>query len=124
MTCPEYKKCMCFQCDNTSCRFWTDKIPDYFEELGIVLKGLGDKMKGMELLRKKIDQAGFKLTYVAERLNLTYQGFKKKLDGDTEFKASEIAVLKDLLKLSDADVQAIFFDDDVDGQSTRKAVTT
>jgi hypothetical protein len=60
---------------------------------------------------------------VAERLNLTYQGFKKKLDGDTEFKASEIAVLKDLLKLSDAEVQAIFFDDDVDGQSTRKAVT-
>lgn len=71
-------------------------------------------MKGMELLRKKIDQVGFKLTYVAERLNLTYQGFKKKLDGDTEFKASEIAVLKDLLKLSDAEVQAIFFDDDVD----------
>lgn len=87
------------------------------------MKGRGDKMKGMELLRKKIDQAGFKLTYVAERLNLTYQGFKKKLDGDTEFKASEIAVLKDLLKLSDAEVQAIFFDDDVDGQSTRKAVT-
>lgn len=68
----------------------------------------------MELLKKKIDQFGFKLIYVAERLNLTYQGFKKKLDGDTEFKASEIAVLKDLLKLSDAEVQAIFFDDDVD----------
>lgn len=71
-------------------------------------------MKGLELLRKKIEQSGLKLTYVAERLGLTYQGFKKKLDGDTEFKASEIAVLKDLLKLSDAEVQAIFFDDDVD----------
>lgn len=91
--------------------------------VGMIKKGRGDKMKGMELLRKKIDHAGFKLTYVAERLNLTYQGFKKKLDGDTEFKASEIAVLKDLLKLSDAEVQSIFFDDDVDGQSTRKAVT-
>ena len=71
-------------------------------------------MKGMELLRKKIDQSGFKLTYVAERCGLTYQGFKKKLDGDTEFKASEIAVLKDMLNLTDAEVQAIFFGDDVD----------
>jgi hypothetical protein len=80
-------------------------------------------MKGMELLRKKIDQAGLKLTYVAERLGLTYQGLKKKLDGDTEFKASEIAVLKDMLHLSDADVQAIFFDDDVDCESTERMVT-
>ena len=71
-------------------------------------------MKGMELLRKKIDQSGYKLTYVAERLALTYQGLKKKLDGDTEFKASEIAVLKDMLNLSDAEVQDIFFNDDVD----------
>ena len=68
----------------------------------------------MERLRKKIDQAGFKLTYVAERCGLTYQGLKKKLDGDTEFKASEIAVLKDMLNLSDAEVQDIFFNDDVD----------
>ena len=68
----------------------------------------------MERLRKKIDQAGFKLTYVAERCGLTYQGLKKKLDGDTEFKASEIAVLKDMLNLSDAEVHDIFFNDDVD----------
>ena len=71
-------------------------------------------MKGMELLRKKIDQAGFKLTWVAERLGLTYQGFSKKLKGETEFKASEVAILKDILKLTDAEVQAIFFESDVD----------
>lgn len=71
-------------------------------------------MKGLELLRKKIDQSGLKLTYVAERLGISYQGLKKKLDGDTEFKASEIAVLKDVLQLSDAEVQDIFFADNVD----------
>lgn len=71
-------------------------------------------MKGVELLRKKIDQSGLKLTYIAERLGLTYQGFSKKLKGETEFKASEIAILKDVLNLTDADVQAIFFDSDVD----------
>lgn len=71
-------------------------------------------MKGLELLRKKIDQSGLKLTYVAERLGISYQGLKKKLDGDTEFKASEIAVLKDVLQLSDVEVQDIFFTDNVD----------
>ena len=71
-------------------------------------------MKGLELLQKKIDQSGLKLTYVAERLGISYQGLKKKLDGDTEFKASEIAILKDVLNLSDADVQDIFFADNVD----------
>ena len=71
-------------------------------------------MKGLELLRKKIDQSGLKMAYVAERLGLTYQGFKKKLDGDTEFKASEIAILKDVLNLSDVEVQDIFFADNVD----------
>lgn len=71
-------------------------------------------MKGLELLRKKIDQSGLKLTYVAERLGISYQGLKKKLDGDTEFKASEIAILKDMLQLSDVEVQDIFFTDNVD----------
>lgn len=71
-------------------------------------------MKGLELLQKKIDQSGLKLTYVAERLGISYQGLKKKLDGDTEFKASEIAILKDVLNLSDVEVQDIFFADNVD----------
>lgn len=71
-------------------------------------------MKGMELLRKKIDKSGYKLQFIAEKCGLTYQGFKKKLDGDTEFKVSEVMVLKDLLKLTDAEVHDIFFVDNVD----------
>lgn len=71
-------------------------------------------MKGMELLRKKIDDSGYKLQFIAEKCGLTYQGFKKKLDGETEFKVSEVMVLKDLLKLTDTEVQDIFFTNDVD----------
>lgn len=71
-------------------------------------------MTGMELLREKIDQSGFKLAYVAEMCGLTYQGLKKKLDGCTEFKASEIAALRNVLHLTDAEVQAIFFNNGVD----------
>lgn len=71
-------------------------------------------MKGMELLRKKIDESGYKLAWLAERCGITYFGFNKKLKGDTEFKASEIAILKDILKLTDEEVQAIFFENNVD----------
>ena len=81
-------------------------------------------MKGLELLRKKIDQSGLKLTYVAERLGISYQGLKKKLDGDTEFKASEIAILKDMLQLSDVEVQDIFLQTMwTDNPQERKMIT-
>ena len=33
MTCPYYKKCMCFQCDKTDCPYWTDKEPDWLNLL-------------------------------------------------------------------------------------------
>ena len=66
-------------------------------------------MKGLELLRKKIDESGYKLSFIAEKCGLTYQGFKKKLDGNTEFKVSEVGILRDLLHLTEEEVQAIFF---------------
>lgn len=66
-------------------------------------------MSGMELLREKINGSGYKVSHVADRCGLTYQGFLKKSKGETEFKASEIAVLKDLLNLTDSEMQAIFF---------------
>lgn len=66
-------------------------------------------MKGLELLRRKIDESGYKLSFIAEKCGLTYQGFKKKLDGYTEFKVSEVGILRDLLHLTDEEVQAIFF---------------
>ena len=73
-----------------------------------------ENVKGMELLQVKIKESGYKLNYVAERCGLTYQGLKKKLDGETEFKVSEMGILKDLLKLTEDEVQAIFFENDVD----------
>lgn len=71
-------------------------------------------MKGLELLRRKIDESGYKLSFIAEKCGLTYQGFKKKLDGYTEFKVSEVGILRDLLHLTDEEVQAIFFINNVD----------
>ena len=66
-------------------------------------------MTNSVLLRKKIDESGYKLTFVAAKCGLTYQGFLKKLNNETEFKASEIQTLKELLNLTDQECQLIFF---------------
>lgn len=66
-------------------------------------------MADMVMLNNKIKQSGLKKVYIAEKLGLSYMGYNKKVNGKSEFLASEIAVLKDLLNLSDKDVNAIFF---------------
>lgn len=66
-------------------------------------------MYGMDLLKEIIEKSGYKLRYVAEKCGITYAGLKKKLDGEHEFKASEIAALKFFLNLSDEQVHRIFF---------------
>ncbi len=66
------------------------------------------------LLRQKIDESGYKLQFVARKLGITYQGFLKKLNGDTEFKISEVQALRSLLDLTDDEVDKIFFAPSVD----------
>ena len=66
-------------------------------------------MTNTTLLRRKIDESGYKLIFLAEKCGLTYQGFMKKVSNDTEFKASEIQTLKELLNLTTEEVNAIFF---------------
>jgi hypothetical protein len=67
-----------------------------------------------KMLRDKINDAGYKLQFVAEKCGLTYFGFMKKVNNETEFKASEIMILKVLLNLTDKEVNQIFFALDVD----------
>lgn len=71
-------------------------------------------MVNTKMLRDKINSMGFKLQYVAEKCGLTYFGFMKKVNNETEFKASEIMILKVLLNLTDKEVNQIFFALDVD----------
>lgn len=66
-------------------------------------------MTNTNLLRSKIDESGYKLTYLAEKCNLTYFGFMKKVNNETEFKASEIKTLKKLLNLTNEEANKIFF---------------
>lgn len=66
-------------------------------------------MTDTALLKQKIEESGYKLKFIAQRLELTYQGFLKKINNESEFKASEISVLAELLRLSDKERDNIFF---------------
>ena len=71
-------------------------------------------MVNTKMLRDKISTSGYKLQFVAEKCGLTYFGFMKKVNNETEFKASEIMILKVLLNLTDKEVNQIFFALEVD----------
>lgn len=66
-------------------------------------------MTNTNLLREKIDDSGYKLRFIAGKLGITYQGFLKKINNETEFKATEIQNLKELLNLTDEERDKIFF---------------
>lgn len=66
-------------------------------------------MTNTELLRKKIDDSGYKLTFIAKQLGITYQGFLNKINNETEFKATEIQVLCELLNIDIQEKENIFF---------------
>lgn len=65
-------------------------------------------MTNTALLRKKIDESGYKLRFIAKQIGITYQGFLKKINNESEFKASEIKGLQDLLNLTDEIRDKIF----------------
>lgn len=72
-------------------------------------------MTNTALLRQKINEHGIKQGFIAEKLGLTSYGFAKKLNNETEFKASEIKILCDLLNITSLrEKEAIFFDMTVD----------
>lgn len=64
-------------------------------------------------LRASIARAGITNRKLAEYLGLSEQAFYNKIQGDTEFKGSEIKGLAKVLNLSMKDVNTIFFDRDV-----------
>lgn len=77
-------------------------------------------MVDSEKLKEKVRESGYKLLHVAAACGLTYAGFLKKITNETEFKASEIMALKKVLRLTNAERDAIFFAPDVDNISTNE----
>lgn len=70
-------------------------------------------------LTKAIEDSGLKMSAVADRLGVTPQGLKNKLNGTTEFKISEVQELCDLLRFTRHQRQQIFFAPKVEKNSTQ-----
>ena len=67
----------------------------------------GIKING-ELLRYCIARAGKNTTQVSRELGMTYNAFKRKCTGESDFKAREISAVSDLIVLSDSEIIGIF----------------
>lgn len=71
-------------------------------------------MTNTELLRKKIDESGYKIYFIAEKLGLTPQGLYLKLNNTNQFKAAEIQKLCQILNITNSDEMIeIFFNEKV-----------
>ena len=66
-------------------------------------------MTNTALLRNKINESGYKISFVAKQVGITYQGLLKKINNETEFKANEIQALCNLLKICMEEKEKIFF---------------
>jgi hypothetical protein len=67
-------------------------------------------MTNTTLLSEKIKTSGLKLGFIAEKLGISYHWLKKKIDNETAFKAEEIFILCDILKITDLqEKEEIFF---------------
>lgn len=62
-----------------------------------------------ERLKKAIEESGLPISFIAKKLSITREGLYKKINGDTEFKASEIVNISGILHLSPGERDAIFF---------------
>ena len=66
-------------------------------------------MTDTQASRAAINNRGLKNKYVAAQMGLSSYGLRKKIENDSEFKASEIMKLSEILDLSVEEREAIFF---------------
>lgn len=66
-------------------------------------------MTNTRLLEDYIEKSGFKKGFIAKQLGITRYAFALKVNNKSEFKANEIAILCELLKIGANDKEAIFF---------------
>ena len=76
-------------------------------------------MTNTALLKKKIQERGVKLGFLAERLNTSYHWLKQKIENKRDFKAWEIIAMCEALEITDiSERDRIFFAQNVEKSST------
>lgn len=66
-------------------------------------------MTNTPLLEEYIKKSGYKKSFLAEQIGITYYAFALKCNNKSEFKANEIDMLCKLLKIGVKARMAIFF---------------
>ena len=66
-------------------------------------------MVNTELLNKRIDDSGLKISFIVDKMGISKNAFYKKKDNKIPFRVAEIYVVSDLLRLTDEEKQDIFF---------------
>lgn len=66
-------------------------------------------MTDTDKLNDAILESGIKIVAIAGKLGISREGFYKKLNNETEFKASEIAAMQRILALTNRRRDEIFF---------------
>lgn len=80
-------------------------------------------MPDLKLLESIISNSGMTMVAIAEKSGILRETLYNKMRGSSEFKASEIAGLSRALKLTSEQRDAIFFANDGELKSTKKAET-
>lgn len=76
-------------------------------------------MTNTELLNELIKQSGLKKSYIAEKIGVTPVGLSNLIAGKSEFKASQINKMCDLLGIDDLAIkEAVFFANSVAFKAT------
>ena len=69
-------------------------------------------------LSEAISESGITIVAIARKIGISREGLYKKINNETEFKASEISALKRILQLTNAERDEIFFAKEVECDST------
>ncbi len=67
-------------------------------------------MNNTKLLEEKIKESGKKISYLAEKVGLSYAGFRNCVTNKAEFKSSQVKILCEELNIVDfKEMKSIFF---------------
>ena len=75
-------------------------------------------MTNFKLLREKVEECGISYTFLAKKVGITREALYKKMQNQTEFKASEISKVSEILRLNQKEINSIFFAVGVELNST------
>ena len=71
-------------------------------------------MTNSKKLKELLESRGVSFSLVAKKIGMTRQGLHKKFEDGSDFKAYQMIIIKDLLRMTDEEARDIFFSSNVD----------